>query len=238
MNPMLKLAAPAALGLLASFINWTIIKGQISPHAFVVVRQQVGVGEKIEGSALASLEVPGDPERLRKTLIPYEDRDVIIGTQSGRKLHPNDLVLWQDVKRPDAGIEAGPDELILPIDLSGVTVETDLLYPGHFVDFWISPPKPDGRPAAHDAAAGAARSEYELVGPFRILSVGSDSDQAALRGGAERRDRPRGNDRVISVAVKVQPNSSYDAASRRLLDAHAQKRIMAIVLRPSVPPRG
>jgi hypothetical protein len=235
MNPMLKLAAPAVLGALAGFLNWTIVRSQMAPHAFVVVRQQVKVGEKIEAVALARLEVPGDPERSRKTLIPYEDRDVIIGTRSQRELHPNDLVLWQDVQRPNAEIVAEPDELILPIDLSGVTVETGLLFPGHLVEFWIAPPKPDGSPPAREAtAAGSAPLDYQLIGPFRILSVGMDSDQFAAQQSAERRERSRGNDRVISVAVKLQADGHYDAQSRRLLEAHAQKRVMAIVLRPTV----
>jgi hypothetical protein len=241
MNPLVRLVAPLTLGVVAAIINWIVVEGRTSATPYVRIRQEVRAGETIERGALGRVDLPGDPGDLRATLIPYGDADVVIGTRAQRDLFPGDLLLWQDATRPDAAIPAEADERILPIDLGGVAVETSLLYPGSQLDFWIAPP-----PSFATATAGAAatgdemelqvavdpeKADYRLIGPFRILSVGNRFVQGPT-GDDRRQSGSRGNERVISVAVKVQPDGRYDASSQQLLDAHAQKRIMAIALRP------
>jgi hypothetical protein len=241
MNPLVRLVAPLTFGIVAAAINWMVVQSRTTAYPYVRVRQEVRAGEPIEKGALARVDLPGDPGAVRSTLVPFSDADVVIGTRAQRDLFPGDLLLWQDATRPDAAIPAEADERILPVDLSGVAVETSLLYPGSLLDFWIAPlqgdapapaPSTGGDKVELQVAVDPEAGDYRLIGPFRILSVGSRFVQGPT--GDDHGQGGRGNERVITVAVQVQPDGRYDANSRQLLDAHAQKRIMAIALRPRV----
>jgi hypothetical protein len=70
-----------------------------------------------------------------------------------------------------------------------------------------------------------------LIGPFRILSVGRRFAQGVERE-SDRRGGGRGDERIVSVAVKIQADGNYDRDSNRLLEAHARRKIMAVALRP------
>jgi len=237
MTPLLRLVIPLALGLSAAVINGMVVETRTASHPFVRIGREVKAGELIEGAALEQINLPGDVGDLRKSLVVYGDREVLIGTRAQRDLFPGDVLFWQDAARPDAAIPANDGEQILPVDLSGVAVETSLLFPGTFIDFWISLPPVTGamtvsnQKAQAGSTTGGERGKFQRIGPFRLLSVGSRFGQPSS---AEENDRhvPRGNERVISVAVKVRPDGQYEDASQQLLDAQAQKQIMAIALHP------
>ena len=240
MKPWIKILVPIGLFAAAAAINTIVITQQLAEQPYVIVRRQIVAGERFDPSALDLVSLPGDPERLRGTLIPGEDRDVILGMVSRRDLHPGDPVFWRDLKKPSTTVELSPDELMLPVDLNGVPVETSLLFPGCRLDFCVAPAPADVRRAPHGPAdaEGAEPEGYQLIGPFRVLTVGRDATRAAAGAASltlafdnEARPGSRGNERLISVAVRVQADGKYDRSARRLLEALAARRITAIVLR-------
>lgn len=245
MNPLMRLLIPLVLGFGAAAVNWMVIENRTASRPFVSIKEGVRAGEIIESAMLGRVDLPGDPGLLGKSLIPFSERDLVVGTLAQRDLFPGDFLLWQDSKRPGSFIATEEGERILPVDIGGLAVETSLLYPGSLIDFWIAPAanggfgilaaggventKQDGN---RQRADDSNKSRYQLIGPFRILSVGSEFNQPLAGVERKRTAGTRGNERVISVAVKVLPDNTYDDASRQLLDAHAQKRLMAIALRP------
>ncbi len=230
---LFRLGLPAACAVLAAFINFGAVRSSVKTTSCTVITRRVGPGEPLDLSLLGQMAIPGDSIHLKATFVPSEEREVILGTVAQRELHPGDLLMWRDVKRPTVGIEAAPDEFVLPIDLTGVAVETSMLFAGDIVSFWIAPPSINPRRAL---PATGIDPDYQMIGPFRVLSVGSDTSRnpevvgsQGSRGGGP---HGRGNERVISVAVKLSPDGRFDVPSRRLLEAHATKRLMAVVLRP------
>jgi hypothetical protein len=242
MKPWVKVTVPLGLFVCAGALNQYVVRQQLASDPYVVVQRQIRPGEKFDSSALDSVHIPGDRERLRATLVPGDERDVILGMEARRELHPGDPVFWRDIKKPGVAVELGPDEFMLPVDLGTLPVETGLLFPGMRVDFCVAPVAVESRIAPQRPAGVGADSadDYHFVGPFRVLTVGRDATRAAAGAAAslsltfdtDGRSGSRGNERMISVAIKVQADGKYDQASRRLLEALAGKRITAIILRP------
>ncbi|MGE3819306.1 MAG: hypothetical protein AB7I30_07710 [Isosphaeraceae bacterium] len=241
MNHVTRLLIPVGLGLFASFMNWRIVTSQVAPSAFVAIRAQVDSGEPIEESALCRLMVPGDPARARKTLIPWEDRALLIGRVAGRDFKPGDVVFHRDLVRERAALAAGPGELALPFNLEGLAIETGLLFPGEMVDFLVTrtreSERPTGvKPPVGDDAERSLASRYELIGPFKLLAVGKSLTIEPTEKEESKRGS-RGDERVITVAARLvhdaDGHEALDRLALRLKTAEREKRLVSILLRPS-----
>ena len=70
MKPWIKVLVPIGLFAAAAAINTIVITQQLAEQPYVIVRRQIVAGERFDPSALDLVSLPGDPERLRGTLIP------------------------------------------------------------------------------------------------------------------------------------------------------------------------
>ena len=136
---LVKFAIPIGIGVLAAAFNYLAVTSQTAKHSYVVSTRKVEIGEALAASGLDLIELPGDPARYRATLIPGEERGVIVGTRAQRVLYPGDPVFWRDIKPARPWSLGGPDDHVLPIDLTGLAVETSLLSPGDRIDFLVAP---------------------------------------------------------------------------------------------------
>jgi len=203
----------------------------VRPYPYVVVRQHLMPGEVLPAEALDRLEVPGDRERQRRTMVPFEEASTLVGTVCQRELRPGDMVLFQDVTPLEYVPKMARDERALPVSLAGVTVEPTLLRPGLLVDFVLVPgsPRPGGDADEKDEAE--PQPAVTTVGPFRILSIGRRVENKPAD--QEAKKRGQGNEQNILVPLKVLADGALDANSTRLNEAVAAGRVRNILLRPS-----
>jgi len=130
---------PASLGILATLAHYSVLASKVKLSDYVVLKKPVAVGEEITLDAVAKVQLPGDEARLRKILVPWSEKHLVLLAVAQRNMFPDDVLFWQDAWRKENesdGLEE--DEKLVPLDLSGVIVETMLLMPGQLVWFEIA----------------------------------------------------------------------------------------------------
>jgi len=130
---------------------------------------------------LTAVPVPGDPEKLRASLIPYANRAILFGLKTSRDYILGDVFFQRDIQKP--------------------------LEPARF----------------------------EVLGPFRLISVGERFKRPDKPQGEDRLD-PGGNNVTIAVSAII------DERTRRLLevinpnqsanDGNRVQRIVAVQVIP------
>jgi hypothetical protein len=234
MNPMLKLVLPIGLGLLAGGLNWFAVKKGPPPRAMAVATAEIKAGDVFKESHFGKLMVPGElTDNLPKTAVPYEHLETLYGRESTRDVKKGDMILWQDSTRPGWELSAMPDEKALPISLEGLSSVPKLIRVGDQIGFLVSKEQPVVKGA--DAKSLDRRPPDELnldyIGPFRVLSVG----ERISRDNSDKTMSPRnGDERVITVAVKMGTDGQIDARTRKLISARygektVGQRIVGIV---------
>jgi len=117
--------------------------------------------------------------------------------EDGGAWQKGDFVLWR-------GAGSGKlTETALPVPLEGMNVVPSLLQVGDEIGFLIARPADLSIPAKMPTPS---RPSLELVGPFRILRVGDE----VVRVGGDRKPRSGGNERLITVALKLGKDRQLD----------------------------
>lgn len=160
MNSIVQLSIAIVLAIIAAGINWVYLAAQTSPPTYVAVRSDVKQGKEIEDDLLVSVPVPGDPERLKQSLIPYKNRSILLGTRAARDFQRGDMIFARDV--------------IAPVD----------------------------------------QRQWDVIGPFELISVGERFKQGSQRP-QESPNSIRGN--TVTIAV----DAGFDRETSRLLEAIA-----------------
>lgn len=115
MTHILKLSLALLLGGVAAATNWFYMTLQSQPGEYVAINTTLTKGAKIEEEDLTSVPIPGEPSRLRRSLIPYASRSILLGRQATRDYLKGDLVFSRDLATHPASSKwevIGPFELI------------------------------------------------------------------------------------------------------------------------------
>lgn len=157
MSHVAKLSLAVVLALVAAALNALWLSAEKQPPLFVAASADLKAGDEITDAMLASVPVPGDPEELRASLIPYANRAILLGMKAPRTYTRGDVFFQRDIQAP--------------LELT----------------------------------------QFEVLGPFRLISVG----ERFKEGGAdesEGRIDPGGNNVTIAVSA------NFDERTRRLLE--------------------
>lgn len=244
---------PVALGVLATLAHYSVLARKVKLSEYIVMKRPVLLGEEITSDAIASVKLPGDEERLRKILVPFSEKHLVLLAVAQRNLIPDDVLFWQDAWRKETdsdGLEA--DEKLVPLDLSGVIVETMLLMPGKLVWFEIAmetDSADDGnerRGARNveddrsDDGFRPGRREKDRpqvirnLGPYRIVTVGAQKEVKVPEDETKDKARNlRGSGRSITIPLTYRPDGVPDAKTEQLLLAARDKRITRVVFEAS-----
>ncbi|QDV22323.1 hypothetical protein [Aureliella helgolandensis] len=117
MNDLIKVFLAVALGLAAAGINWLYLAGQSRPTSYIAIAQPLKRGAKIEADSLMAIPIPGDEEKLRKTLIPYAKRSILLGQRTSRIYASGDIFFASDLSPI---VEKEQWEVIGPFELISV----------------------------------------------------------------------------------------------------------------------
>jgi len=150
------------------------------PGSFVRVNGRIAEGSKLTEALFEEVKIAGtkeDLDELAKTALPYKDRTVLYDQLAPREFMPKDLLLWRDSTRVKAKI----NEPVLHISLEGVEVSISQLKVGDLIVFKTPKSFIQNDPD---------RFSYDTVGPFRIVSIGEQTeilgDQRNARGSTEK----------------------------------------------------
>ncbi len=160
MSNLLKLTLALFLGIIAAGANWVWAASKARPAEFVVAKSQLKLGHTIGEEDLIAVPVPGDYERLKKTLIPYKNRALLFGAETVRAYEAGDVFFHRDIQPP-----------------------TEL-------------------------------SEWDVIGPFRLISVGARFKEPNEATQQYASDSSRNN-------VTIEVSADFDAKTRRLLEVIA-----------------
>lgn len=223
----LRILIPLVIGVAAAGLNWVVLNSRAPAKTFVRVNTPVKANTTIEEGVLDKVELSGDLESLEKTAVPYSMRAVLFGRYLLRDLHKNDIILWQDTIASRGEL----NEPALPIPLEGMNVVPALLQVGDQIGFLAAR---GSKPT--NSGANTAEPELDLIGPFRILSVG---DQVYRLEGADTRTSKGTSDRIITIAVKLandrqidDPNIGKLLAALKGGESENRSRVYGVVLMP------
>ena len=205
MKYLTKLLIPIGLGVLAFVLNWLAVQPQLG-REFVTVNQDVALDKELTESQFAKFKIVGeDFDRLKQTLVPWEERAALVGLPVRRELIKGDFIFWQDVRYVSADFLPAADEVPLHISLEGVDYEPSLLKVGNLVGI-VVPVSPKVEGAGDGTTSAAAinaelNAQFEELGPFRVLSVGERTLQKP--GETDSAERRKGNERIVTLAIKL-----------------------------------
>ena len=180
MSNAMKLMLAVGLALAAAALNAAWLSATKHPPTFTGASTDIPPGETITDEMLSPVPVPGDFDTLKKSLIPYDNRAILLGQSASRKYFGGDMFFQRDMK--------APFEL----------------------------------------------AQFEVLGPFKLISVGQQFTQDD-GSKAENQSDTSGN--TITIAV----NANFDERTRRLLqiidpnqdpNRDKVKRIVAIQVVP------
>lgn len=241
MKTWLRLLLPIGLGLIAVFINTTVMNEKLRPKELIVVRENMKSGDIFTPADIEPRKFSGDVASLVRAAIPWAERAVLFGREVPRDLIAGDLVLSRDATPPALELKPDEGEASLPVSLEGVPSVPRLLLVGEEVGFIID------KRRLRDVEAGSALQDvnYQLslmqgapvepdyVGPFRVLSVGrrlTRTDEESGSGAAI-------EGRIITIAIKLGPNDEIDPEAEKLIKAinssSGRGGLLSIVLKRS-----
>lgn len=157
MTNLLKLLFALFLGLTAAGVNWVWVSTQAKPARFVAAKSAIKSGRLIDEEDLVPIPVPGDVDRLKKSLVPYKNRAILFGAQATRDYEPGDVFFQQDVVAP------------------------------------------------------TEQSEWDVIGPFRLISVGARFKAPDKATEDYVNDGGRNN-------VTIEVSADFDQKTKRLLE--------------------
>jgi hypothetical protein len=156
MSNVLKLTLAVVLALAAAGLNAIWLSAEKHPPTYVAAAADLPAGQVISANMMAEVPIPGDPDKLRATLIPWASRATILGIKATRPYIRGDMFFQSDIKAP--------------LELA----------------------------------------EFEVLGPFKLIGVGSRFTQANGKPDEAQLDSSGNN---ITIAV----NANFDERTRRLL---------------------
>ena len=210
----------AGLGVLAALCNWYYLDQagrEFDRVDFVGLSDDVELhpGEKFQESHFVPASVPRRfARRLEASAYRWDVRDTLYGIPAAREFLGGEILLRQDVQTPPQKL---PDEDLVFVPIDSQRVVAALITPGDQVSFIL--PRQGAFPTPADGSRGAAQDLptgglTELIGPFRVLSIGSrlgssDVHRAAGRSSAQ--------ETVMGIGVKV-ANGELEASAQKLID--------------------
>ncbi|HVT27721.1 MAG TPA: hypothetical protein VHE81_06860 [Lacipirellulaceae bacterium] len=156
MNNVAKLSLAVVLALIAAVLNAMWLSAEKRPTMYVAASTDLGAGQTITDAMLAPVPVPGNPDTLRQSLIPYANRAILLGRPTSRIYIRGDMFFERDIKAP--------------MELA----------------------------------------KFDVLGPFKLISVGSRFTQPNSKQDESQLDAGGNN---ITIAV----DAKFDERTRRLL---------------------
>jgi hypothetical protein len=249
MKNVLGLAIALSLALVAALLNWKYLERksqEMETVAFLTIADSARIrqGDTFLDNHFTAVEIPRPQVgELQKTAVLYDDLKTVVGMHALHNYEGGEIVLRQDLKTPQAELSISDDERVMWIPVDTNTFVPSLVAPGDFVSFIVpkkfdrlvvppanDPSIDDGTGDPDNETAPQVVRENEIVGPFRILSLGgrlgSDAVFRAAGGG-------KTQENVMGIAVKI-AGDELEPRAQKLFDRLQQSnfRQVGVLLHP------
>lgn len=218
-----------AVGVVGAFCNWLYLAGQgenLRQIDFIGIADGVKInpGDKFSEAHFAKISIPQDAAlrgKLDKTAYLWSDMSTVVGESATKIYGEGEILLRQDVHTPpDLDIKKllAPDERALWIPVDTRTFVPALVSAGDQVSFVVPRMSAGGpTPVGGDVSVGAtapATSNTEIIGPFRILALGTRlGSQQVLRAAGMTPTQ----ENVMAVAVRI-VGGDFDEKGQKVLE--------------------
>lgn len=217
MSSKVALIVAAVLGVAGALVNFAYLHekaGQFEKEFFIGIAPGVSIapGDKFIEDKLVAVPVPMEAiGQLKDHAVLWKDRQTVVGMPALRAMSRGDLVMRTDMRTPPATMALREDERAIFIPVDTRTFVPALVNPGDMVSFYLSgggsptPAAPPGEETGDDSeqqsVLPAAKRRAEVIGPFRILSLGNRLGSAEVHKAS---GISQLQENVISIAVKYQ----------------------------------
>lgn len=223
---------------------------------FVGIRTNLQQGERLRADAIEEVRIPARVAgHLKNYAVLWSARDAEVDKRVSRNLPAGSLLLLQDMRSPPAALDFGKNlppgveerAWFVPVDLRRMV--PSLVQPGDLVTF-VAPaaeaglphralPKPNpagpenpGRSSpepilsADLASVPPAEGDLEMIGPFRVLSLGNRLTAPEVLQAAQ---IPQTQEGVMTIAVRLE-NGRLEPQAQRLLRLLEVSRAQPLVV--------
>ena len=185
MKNLVKFIVPLLLGIGAAVFNFVVLSNSVKKVSFIKATQEIKIGDEFADKVERLEVLDQHATSLKEAAVRFSDIGLLRGQTATRNLQPGDVVLYRDTGGLVGQIYdfRGDEIAALPVSLDGITTPPRMNV-GDLVQLKI-PPK-----------LGDAPDATRWIGPFRLLSVGSEISNTAEVGESRR----------ISIAYDMKNN--------------------------------
>jgi Flp pilus assembly protein CpaB len=200
------------LGLAGAVLNWFYLEQesrQLERLNFIGVRSAVNRGDVLREDNLVPVPIPREAARgLEEYAVLWDARQTVVGRAANRPYPGGELVLRQDLQSPPSELKLEKNERAMWIPVDSTSFVAQLVKPGDDVSFLISryspgsptPAMPVDPDAPQSAEPAKPQGGSEMVGPFRILSLGNRLGSAEVMQAYK---IPQVQENVLTILVRV-----------------------------------
>lgn len=224
MNSLHSLIIPIVLGIVGGGCNFIYLSQQakkMETQSFVLIDDEAKInsGDVFKDSHFSSVNVPkNNLGNLDKVGVLWKDRTAVIGFPATRSYQGSELLLWQDVATPSQqqlSDRLAENEVARWVPVNSNTFVPDLVNPGDYVSFVIPP---ESSRDTNTAAKKGPTTKENIIGPFRILMMGTRTGQKNIRSAA---GLSSGREHVITISVRYE-NGEMEPKATQLFNQLAK----------------
>ncbi len=249
MNGKFALPIAAVLAFAGAVLNWIYLDTkaqQLEKIEFLCVAPGVTIrrGDRFTDDKLAPLAIPKNNvtdragKILREEAILYKDRGTVFEMAAVRPYEENEIILRQDLKTPPAALTLHKDKevaLFIPVDTR--TFIPSLVSAGDLVSFIVggvpaptAPPDADGSEEGNGPvpALPAVPANAELIGPFKVLSLGNRLGSAEVLKAS---GLPQMQENVMTISAEVEGGQLHPKPAKlwKLLQANGFRQVGVVL---------
>jgi len=212
-----------SLGVVACLLNWQYLdrkSKEIEVVSFLSIADDVRLkqGDTFLESHFVQLDIPRkNVGSLQESAVLFSDLQTVVSLKALHDYRGGEVVLRQELKTPPSELKLEKGELAFWIPVNSATFVSALVQPGDTVSFMVPNAATvfEGMDEAEEAArptgpefgfsepppepAPVSSANSELVGPFRVISLGDRLGSFEVSSAS---GRSRARENVIGVAVK------------------------------------
>ena len=227
----------AILGLAGAVCNWLYLQrasNTLDRVSFIALKPdvQLNIGDAIQEDQLLKIDLPGTAAGNLSTVAPqWSAKAAVIGQRANRIFLGGEIILEMDLAAPAQQqlaktLQANEVAFWVPIDPRSVVAEQ--INPGDLVSFEVPAAiLPAGvEPGATGGPPPTSGAAPEVLGPFRVLAIGSRREpinvQQAFRG-------RQGTETTLTIVAELQ-QGQLDPLTARLSAALGTRNRQGLIV--------
>ncbi|MCA9053290.1 MAG: hypothetical protein KDA75_05600 [Planctomycetaceae bacterium] len=225
MKGALGLTLAAGLGIVGALSNWFYLQRLAKSEEkvyFIAIRDGVrlNVGDTIKSEHLEPVGIPkSSVDHLDSVAPQWSAKESVLNVRASRPLHEGEIIFDFDILQEAQQALAKTlqeNEIVRWVPVDSGSVVPAHINPGDLVSFDV-PRVGSGVPTPVGGTAGGARGNgmSEIIGPFRIVSLGGRREPENV---ATAQRRSSGAESVIAIVVTMK-DGEMDSKAQRLFEA-------------------